>query len=467
MNRVEMILRGISRNWRRYAILAMAAGVAAAGMTVAAVIGAAAEKITEDYAGRIGVRVSFTPDLRKVFAQGTDENGYMQLPEITAGQMEEFSQSDLLKATLYTLSLQAYGEDIQAVGQELWEDSPGFLSFVPKEQKQEESLPIANCLLIAYSDISLAEEFSTGLREIVRGNFPEESGAGLVSEEFAEQNHLQIGDSIQVCNTYGEGETISLDVTGIYSDEITPQTGGYASAVNNRRNEIVVSYGTLNKEGMTAADTVASYYLKSPEDAEAFEMEVREKGLSEIYNVNVDAGDYYMVTEPVKGLQRVMKIMFSIVTAAGLAIFALLSLLQAQERKYELGILRAMGMGKGAVIVLMLAESVIVCGVGLCLGLGCGSCAAQPIFDAALGRQIRAAEESKPDYAPDYGEGVLEIGNESVNGVPMEHYEIQAELTGRAFGTAIVCVLSMGVLVNGVCLCFWVRREPMRLLIER
>ena len=194
MNQIERALRGICRNWKRYTIITMVTIVIATSITVAAMVRATAGKMTKDYANYIGVSVSFTPDLRKAYALGVDENGYLQIPEITPEKLEEFSESEYLKDTLFTISVQAYGEEIQAVGQETQNNDSYGLSFVPNNGEVVDSTIMINCVLVAYSDLSLAEEFAIGLREVVQGDFIEDDNTCIVSEEFAENNGLQIGD---------------------------------------------------------------------------------------------------------------------------------------------------------------------------------------------------------------------------------------------------------------------------------
>lgn len=143
----------------------------------------------------------------------------------------------------------------------------------------------------------------------------------------------------------------------------------------------------------------------------------------------------------------------------------MLSVLQVQDRKYELGILRAMGMRKKSVMLMMLTESVIICMTGMILGMGLGSWMSQPIFDRVLEQQIQKAGDSRQDSSQDFGNGVIKLNNESEDSIPMEIYETQVRFTVRTLGVIIVCVL--GVLMNSMYLCFLLRREPMKLLIER
>ena len=108
MNHMERVLSGIVRNWKRYLIITMVTMVIAASITVTTMVRTAAQKTLENYADRIGISAGFTPDLRKSLALGTDENGYLQIPEITSDKLEEFSESKYIKDTLFTITLRVY-----------------------------------------------------------------------------------------------------------------------------------------------------------------------------------------------------------------------------------------------------------------------------------------------------------------------------------------------------------------------
>jgi len=75
----------------------------------------------------------------------------------------------------------------------------------------------------------------------------------------------------------------------------------------------------------------------------------------------------------------------------GAIILILLTLIAIRERKYEIGVLRAMGMKKGRVALGLWTELLVMTVLCLVLGLGVGALAAQPITDVLLTQQAQAA----------------------------------------------------------------------------
>ena len=88
-----------------------------------------------------------------------------------------------------------------------------------------------------------------------------------------------------------------------------------------------------------------------------------------------------------EGLAGVAKTFLIIVLALGSALLILVSILAMRERKYEIGVLRAMGMKKAKVAAGLVAEMLALTVFCLVLGFGVGSAAAQPIANGLLQKQ--------------------------------------------------------------------------------
>ncbi|MCL2884448.1 MAG: FtsX-like permease family protein, partial [Oscillospiraceae bacterium] len=83
-----------------------------------------------------------------------------------------------------------------------------------------------------------------------------------------------------------------------------------------------------------------------------------------------------------------------VVVILGAAILILLYALSIRERKYEIGVIRAMGMKKSRVARGLWYEIVVLTAVCLLLGVGVGDAVAQPISSALLTAQVQAAEST-------------------------------------------------------------------------
>lgn len=95
----------------------------------------------------------------------------------------------------------------------------------------------------------------------------------------------------------------------------------------------------------------AKYCLKNPSMLKDFEAELRAKGLDEYYLVSTDEAGYQKVVGPVEGLRKISLTFMIIVLIFGAVILIILSSIAIRERKYEIGVLRAMGMKKGKIIL--------------------------------------------------------------------------------------------------------------------
>jgi putative ABC transport system permease protein len=76
-----------------------------------------------------------------------------------------------------------------------------------------------------------------------------------------------------------------------------------------------------------------------------------------------------------------------VVLVLGAIILVLLSSIAIRERKYEIGVLRAMGMKKAKVALGLWFEMIIITAFCLIIGIFAGSLAAQPISTGLLAQQ--------------------------------------------------------------------------------
>jgi putative ABC transport system permease protein len=439
-------------------------------ITVSAMINSTTKEIISDYVNRFTSRVYFTQNIRKVIELAPGADGTISAPGISTEQLLLFADSEYVASALFTGSIHAYGDSFRGLdqgGQEAGSDSDSaFEPSTPYEADENRQIP--NCVVLGYSDLSLIEEFKLGLREIDGGRIFETRDECVVSKEFAELNNLSIGNEITLFNVDDTAQTLTLTIAGIYLDATTAQPNSGAKwAINNRRNEILVNYDTLTATGAVATVyTQAEYYLKNPEYGKDFEKELREKGLSEFYNINIDSSNYFQIVEPVKGLSNISNVMMSVVLIFGGSVLVLLSVLAVRERKYEIGVLRAMGMEKGRVATGMLIESLAVIAACLILGLVVGIGIAQPISNNILTDQLKIAQENYTPHEANYGAEVT-----SQNETDEFDYStlagVRVKVTPDMLVLTIAIAFLLGLLSNSVGILYITRFEPIQILTER
>jgi len=145
------------------------------------------------------------------------------------------------------------------------------------------------------------------------------------------------------------------------------------------------------KENNRTPDGVdAVYYLKRPDMLPPFEAELRGKGLPDDYVVRTDESALERIAGPVESLKNLSLTFLLIVLALGAVIMVLLSAIAIRERKYEIGVLRAMGMKKNKVALGLWIEIVVITCICFILGLCAGTVLSQPVSDAIMTGQAQS-----------------------------------------------------------------------------
>jgi putative ABC transport system permease protein len=200
----------------------------------------------------------------------------------------------------------------------------------------------------------------------------------------------------------------------------------------------------------------AVYYLKKPELLTVFETELRSKGLPDGYAVKTDESAFESVAGPVESLNELALTFLLVVLTLGAIVMALLSVIAIRERKYEIGVLRAMGMKKSKVALGLWIEIIAVTCICFALGMGAGTALSQPVSDAMMAGQTRvssAGSTSLADRLNGTDDNQPEAVDISVNGITA--LEI--------FGVSILLASIAGVLsVSQI-----TKSEPIEILMER
>lgn len=400
-------LANVWRHKGRNALLGAIILVVIAASVVALMISSTATSIIDDYKERFSAEVTFVPDMEKVreeaMAESEDGMVRMVMPTIDADQYLAFGESEHLADADFTASTGVVPEGLTPVAADLGGGS-GMMTMGgggPGESMFE-SEPMSFTASLQGNKLA---EFDDGSRALAEGEMPDADGEALVSTELAELNDLSVGDTLHLAGELrnideGALEPIEYDVTvvGTY-DDLTDEygTSPQQNAFTNRRNEILTTYDTVLSNyvaGMQGMQVAATFYLEDPDLLDAFTEEVRAEGLADVFDVTTDSATYNAIVGPVEGLKSVSVTFMIVVLVFGGVIIALLSSIAIRERKYEIGVLRAMGMKKSAVGLGLWSEILAVTAACMLLGLAVGSLVAQPVTDVLLAGQIQAAEEA-------------------------------------------------------------------------
>lgn len=437
---------------------------------VSIVINTATGSVIEAYKAKFGSEVTLVRS-NKIIEEQNIPLGSLVLPSLE--DYQKYGESELLKSKEFSvnafvlmkgLKTLDQGKSAGAVVQEEGGGTQGQTS-----GGNFFTLPVAT--LIGFSNPEISAEFQNGLRKIVGGKPFENKNECIVSQKFAALNNLKTGSKITFTDySYTEEEetvTQTLTVSGIYEDNTPADSGGMVTSSTNRGNEIITSLSTVSglplyekakSSGML--EVQVSFVLKNPEMAEAFQRELYEKGLPNYYTVSADAAKYNKAVGPVEGLSRIVTIFLVVVLVLGSLILILLSTMAIRERKYEVGVLRAMGMKKAKVAAGMITEMLVITAACLVIGLGIGAAASQPIADTLLQSQVQASQ-SEP-----LQNNITEVSN-GIQTSESAVTELDLGLSGTALGQIALIALLLALLSSAAGVVFITRYEPVKILSER
>ena len=261
-----------------------------------------------------------------------------------------------------------------------------------------------------YSSSESMTDFINGNYTIVDGevstNF--DSNDCVISEELAELNELKVGDKITLVNPDNSKLTYELTITGIYkenSDTSKDMSNMFTSSANTIiTNSTVVEKMAADDEDLSLTVT-PTFILTSKDVVEEFTKEVKEKGLSEYYKVTDNTDEVASATKSISNVKTFATTFLLITLIIGGVVLFVINMINIRERKYEIGVLRTIGMKKGLVVLQFMVELLVVTLFGLLVGAGIGATCSVKVANNLLATEIANASEEQENIDKNFGHG--------------------------------------------------------------
>ncbi|MEO4053772.1 FtsX-like permease family protein [Solibacillus sp. CAU 1738] len=451
-------MKNIKRNKGRNLLMAIVMGIIAVTCVIALIINGATSSIITDYKNQFGSEVNVELDYEKIYESGDMNN----LPTATIEELKGYANSDYIKDYYFYLEAPAVSNNITSINQEEnsgIQGSDGAVGGGP-------DLGQPNLKVIGSTSYQLFEEFKKGERKIINGRIFENDNEVVISEDLAKLNKLKSGDTIVLRSIADVEKDIPLTITGIYQDLTKDASADFAykDPYMTRRNELLTNYETAASLVGEQANSMSriKYFLHSPDDLEAFVKEAQGKGLSEYYSFTNNEYLYKQIAGPVESVQKISTVFLVVVLILGGIILVLLNLITLRERKYEIGVLRAIGMKKLNVIKTLVYESIIVTMVAVTIGIGIGGLASQPVSDKLLAEQIEQKQEQMDNAGSNFGGASVALPNdvEMIDSLNAE-LDLSVVLAIFLIGSLLVIISSSMSLI------YITKYEPIKILSER
>ena len=478
----------------------------------------AAEQAREQTLESLSVTAQISVDRQSMMQQsmmgegGFDKSQMMSIPSLTLEEMQTYAKASTVKSFYYTATISLNGtDDVEAISNST---STTDSSMIPGEGMQMPQMESGkgggfakggmgvqgDFTIIGYSSDEAMTDFLAGTSTLTEGQMFEEGTEALdciISDELATYNNLVVGDTMTVVNPNNEEESYTLSIVGIYNNSQSTATSsevmqGFSSA-NDPANRIYMSYhaveliseassqtaviSTDETTGMETTTAIPSqvsgtYVFADVESYYAFEDEVRELGLADTYTVSsADLTSYEQSLLPLENLSQMAGYFLAVVFGIGAIILVVLNIFNVRERKYEIGVLTAIGMKKSKVAAQFLVESFVITIIALLIGAGIGAVSSVPVTNTLLASQIEAQSHQMMQAESSFGRPT---GNKEMiggKGQPMANIDYISSVTSATDFTVLMQLLGIGMILtlaaSAVSIIFIMRYEPLKILSNR
>ena len=437
---IKNALVSIKRNKGRNILIGIIVMVVAASATVTLAIRNAANNLVDAYENKYDVEATLSVNRSSVMQSmqsGTDnmEDNIDKWNNITAPTIEEinnYGDSEYVSSYYYTEQVGMNGSGISAATDEIQKTetdttttkfSSGAKPGMPGGNQSSSSTTTTthsekittlatngDFSVVGYSTLDGMSDFISGNYTITDGEISTDfnSYSCVISQELATLNNLSVGNTITLVNPNNTKKTYELTITGIYTDN-TEESNTMDKMYSNSANKIITNITVVNamvSDDANLVTTITPTYILTSKDAiDAFTTEVNDKGLSDYYTVTTNLDTVSEQTEAITNISNFALTFLIITLIIGGVVLLVINMINVRERKYEIGVLRTIGMKKSLVISQFVIELVIVSFIGLILGAGVGSLCSVSVANSLLASEVDKATTDTENIASNFGHG--------------------------------------------------------------
>ena len=404
----------ITRNKGRNILMGIIILVIACSSCITLAIRNAASKLVDSYANKYDIEATISMNRQNMmgsFKRGetTQEETiekFNSIESLTKEEIDKYGDSDYVSSYYYTSSISLNSSTLEKATEEI---SSGTSMSGRGSSIKNEKMNAGDFTVIGYSSYQSMNDFITGNYTITEGTISDDftSDTCIINSELATLNDISIGDKITLVSPNDEDISYDLEVVGIYSDNSEESTTDmqsiYSKSVNTVITNTTVIDNIKNLDEDIKITVNPTFVLTSKDVIDSFTEEVSEKGLSEYYQVTTNLDTITSETESISNVSNFATTFLALTLIIGGVVLFVLNMINVRERKYEIGVLRTIGMKKSLVISQFVLELLIVSFVSLLLGAGLGSILSVPTANRLLEKEINASSEQMNSIGENFG----------------------------------------------------------------
>src|SRR5574344_258979 len=375
-----------------------------------------ASNLIESYENQYQVEATIEVDRSTLMGQGQPgentssstskedmKDKFSSISSLTIDNVNSYGDSDYVTSYYYTNSIGMNSSNIEKAS-----STSSGTSNDDKKGNMPEMESSSDFTLKGYSSIEAMTSFIEGTYTITDGTVDSDftSDTCVINSELASYNDLSVGDKITLTDPDNTSVTYTLTITGIFSDnESTSGFQMFSNSVNTIITNTNVIDKIVKKDTSIKTTITPTFVLDSKDDIDAFTEEVKNKGLNEYLTVSTNLDEVSEATSSISSLSTYATTFLIITLVIGAVVLLVINMINIGERKYEIGVLRTIGMKKTTVAFEFMCELFIVALVSMVLGTGIGAVASVPTANKLLENEINNSSTKMQSVSNNFGPG--------------------------------------------------------------
>lgn len=451
---IKNALRCIVRSKGRNVLISIIALVIAVSACLGLSIRQAAESAKESTLEELNITATISYDrssmMNNIMGGGKDQGGggfdrdqfasmMGNASALTLEEYQTYASADSVQEFYYTLTASFNGTDEflpvtdETDDSESDSNSGGFgggMGFPGGGRGDKGMFTSSDFSIIGYSSDSSMTAFIDGTASVLDGGTMFEEGTTekecVISEELAIFNDLSVGDTIILTNPSLESETYELKIVGLYTSTANndfsmsmfgksqdPANQIYMSAAalqtiidaSDEVSTTITDENTGSESDSAITGSISGTYVFANTEAYyAFEEEVRTLGLDDSYTVSSpDLTAFENSLTPLNTLSTMAGWFLVVILIIGAIILVVLNIFNVRERKYEVGVLTAMGLKKWKVAAQFMCEILVVTMIAVIIGAGIGAVSSVPVTNALLAGKVESQNSQQTQLSENFG----------------------------------------------------------------
>lgn len=472
-------LISITRNKGRNVLIGVIILVIACACTVTLAINNTASDLINSYDSAYDKEITLSFDRTSMMkdVDFSNKEGMEDLKEsfnnietYSIDDVKNFASNEHIESYYYTYNISLNGNNIEQATSEKESNNSSFGGKIDGNMENNSM----DFTLKGYSSIESMSEFMnrTYTMSEITDNAWDVAFSGnyvFINKELATYNNLSLNDKIILEDE--DLKTYEFEIIGIFEDNDT-DNNSKMSMFSNSVNTIITNADVLVNID-TENDNIKgiinpTFIIDSYDNASSIQKDFYSKGLNEKYIVETNQEIAESGVSSVQNVKSFSTTFLIITLIIGGIVLFVINMINIRERKYEIGVLRTIGISKIKLTLQFVSELLMIAFAAIILGAGIGATISKSISNSLLSSEISNTEKQTEEVKNNFGGGIRENFNKLSKGPTVQAYDsIDAIVNVKVILELLAIGLSL-VLVSSVASMISIQRfSPLIILKER